>query len=161
MPINVKMPTIVDILTFISMINTTSERLKARNGLGPEVKNFFHAQLSLARNLSWWCNFLRNMDSPNGWKIVRILIRSLLIKPADLDLYYFQINSLMGNNPSPESQQYIFYNAQRQVTLNLKQPSGLNSNTRYYASSAYLQVLKRSELKWPRKPGKTIFSDNS
>ena len=31
MLINVKMPTIVDILTFISMINTTSERFKARN----------------------------------------------------------------------------------------------------------------------------------
>ena len=29
--INVKMPTIVSILTFISMINTTSERLKAIN----------------------------------------------------------------------------------------------------------------------------------
>ena len=29
--INVKMPTMVGILTFISMINTTSERLKARN----------------------------------------------------------------------------------------------------------------------------------
>ena len=29
--INVKMPTIVGILTFISMINTTSERLKARS----------------------------------------------------------------------------------------------------------------------------------
>ena len=29
--INVKMPTIVGILTFISMINTTSERLRARN----------------------------------------------------------------------------------------------------------------------------------
>ena len=29
--INVKMPTIVGILTFSSMINTTSERLKARN----------------------------------------------------------------------------------------------------------------------------------
>ena len=29
--INVKMPTIVGILTFISMINTTSGRLKARN----------------------------------------------------------------------------------------------------------------------------------
>ena len=29
--INVKMPTIVGILTFISTINTTSERLKARN----------------------------------------------------------------------------------------------------------------------------------
>ena len=31
--INVKMPTFVGILTFISMINTTSERLKARNFL--------------------------------------------------------------------------------------------------------------------------------
>ena len=30
MLINVKMPTIVGILTFISMINTTSENLKAR-----------------------------------------------------------------------------------------------------------------------------------
>ena len=29
--INVKMPTIVGILTFISMINTTSEKLKVRN----------------------------------------------------------------------------------------------------------------------------------
>ena len=29
--LNVKMPTIVGILTFISMINTTSGRLKARN----------------------------------------------------------------------------------------------------------------------------------
>ena len=29
--INVKMPTIVGILTFISMINTTPERLKAKN----------------------------------------------------------------------------------------------------------------------------------
>ena len=29
--INVKMPTIVGILTFISMINTTSERVRARN----------------------------------------------------------------------------------------------------------------------------------
>ena len=28
---NVKMPTIVGILTFISMINTTSEKLKLRN----------------------------------------------------------------------------------------------------------------------------------
>ena len=29
--INVKMPTVVGILSFISMINTTSERLKARH----------------------------------------------------------------------------------------------------------------------------------
>ena len=31
MPINVKMPTIVGILTVINMINTTSKKLKARN----------------------------------------------------------------------------------------------------------------------------------
>ena len=31
LPINVKMPTIVGILTFIGMTNTTSKRLKARN----------------------------------------------------------------------------------------------------------------------------------
>ena len=29
--INVKLPTVIGILTFTSMINTTSERLKARN----------------------------------------------------------------------------------------------------------------------------------
>ena len=49
--INVKMPTIVGILTFISMINTSSERLKARNfficqyfSVYEQLK--FHAQLS-------------------------------------------------------------------------------------------------------------------
>ena len=30
---NVKMPTVVGILTFISMVNTASERLKTRNSL--------------------------------------------------------------------------------------------------------------------------------
>ena len=49
--INVKMPTIVGILTFISMINTTSERLKARNFYNCRHLSFyeqmkFHAQLS-------------------------------------------------------------------------------------------------------------------
>ena len=49
--INVKMPTIVGILTFISMINATSERYKARNfficryfSLNEQLK--FCAQLS-------------------------------------------------------------------------------------------------------------------
>ena len=49
--INVKMPTIVGILTFISMINTESERLKVKNFF--ICRNFsfyeqlnFHAQLS-------------------------------------------------------------------------------------------------------------------
>ena len=51
MLINVKMPTIVGILTFISMINTACESLKARKIF--IVQNFsfceqlkFHAQLS-------------------------------------------------------------------------------------------------------------------
>ena len=49
--INVKMPTIVGILTFISKINTTSERLKARNSFICRYFSFyqqlkFHAQLS-------------------------------------------------------------------------------------------------------------------
>ena len=56
-------------------------------------------------------------------------------------------SSPMGNDRSPESKHNMFYNVQRQVTLDLKQRSGLISNNRYYACSAYLQVLKRSELK--------------
>ena len=49
--INVKMPTIVDILTFISMINTTSERLKAIHFFVSPYFSFyeqlkFRAQLS-------------------------------------------------------------------------------------------------------------------
>ena len=51
MLINAKMPTIVGILTFISMVNTTSESLKARKGFIFYVFRFyeqlkFHAQLS-------------------------------------------------------------------------------------------------------------------
>ena len=47
--IKVKMPTIVDILTFISMINTTSEHLKARKVFISKQFRFyehlkFHAQ---------------------------------------------------------------------------------------------------------------------
>ena len=49
--INVKMPTIVDILTFISMLNTTSERLKARNFL--VFRNLsFYEQLKFCAQLS-------------------------------------------------------------------------------------------------------------
>ena len=62
----------------------------------------------------------------------------------------------MGNDPSPESP-HVLYNAQRYVTLKLKHRSGLNSNTIFYASSAYLQVLKQSELKWPKNLGKLYF----
>ena len=49
--INIKMLTIVGFLTFISMINTTSERLKARNSFIFGILVFyellkFHAQLN-------------------------------------------------------------------------------------------------------------------
>ena len=50
--INVKMPTIVGILTFISMINTTSERLKARNFLICRYFSFYE-QLKYYAQLSW------------------------------------------------------------------------------------------------------------
>ena len=50
MLINVKMPTIVGILTFISTINTTYESLKARKAYFSAFKFYeqfkFHAQLS-------------------------------------------------------------------------------------------------------------------
>ena len=46
--INVKMPTILGILTFISKINTTSERLKARNF-------FICRYFSFYEQLKWVC----------------------------------------------------------------------------------------------------------
>ena len=51
MLINVKMPTVVGILTFISMINMTAERLKAREVFISQYFSFyerlkFHAQMS-------------------------------------------------------------------------------------------------------------------
>ena len=49
--INVKMPTIVGILTFISMINTTSERLKARNFFICQYFSFYE-QLKFCAQLS-------------------------------------------------------------------------------------------------------------
>ena len=49
--INVKMPTIVAILTFISMINTTSERLNTRNFIICRYFSFYE-QLKLCAKLS-------------------------------------------------------------------------------------------------------------
>ena len=47
----------------------------------------------------------------------------------------------------------IIYDAKKQVALNLTQLSGI----RYYASSVYLQVFKRSKEKLQRKSGESIF----
>ena len=49
--IDVKMPTIVGILTFISMINATSERLTARNFFISRYFSFYE-QLKLRAQLS-------------------------------------------------------------------------------------------------------------
>ena len=55
--INVKMPTVVGILTFISMIHTTSERLKARNFFICCYFSFYE-QLKFRAKLSWaWKKF--------------------------------------------------------------------------------------------------------
>ena len=51
LPINVKMPTIVGMLTFISMINTTSEGLKARNFFICQYFSFYE-QLEFCAQLS-------------------------------------------------------------------------------------------------------------
>ena len=49
--INVKMPTVVGILTFISMVNTASERLKARNFFICRYFSFYE-QLKIRAQLS-------------------------------------------------------------------------------------------------------------
>ena len=55
--INVKMPTIVGILTFTSMINTTSERLKPRYFFICRYFSFYE-QLKFHAQLSWaWKKF--------------------------------------------------------------------------------------------------------
>ena len=53
----------------------------------------------------------------------------------------------------------IFYNTLKLVTLNLTQQSVLNSNTRYYTSSAYLQLLKKMNLNCQKITWEIIFSD--
>ena len=51
------MPTIVGILTFISMINTTSERLQARHFFICQYFSFYE-QLKFRAHLSWaWKKF--------------------------------------------------------------------------------------------------------
>ena len=76
--INVKMPTIVGILTFISMINTTSERLKARNIF--ICQNFsFYEQLQFRAQLSWTRKKFYNLGTRSYSFKVWCVTRSLLV----------------------------------------------------------------------------------
>ena len=98
--INVKMPTIVGILTFISMINTTSEKLKAINFFICRYFSFYE-QLKFRAQLSWAWNFFtatgpqQNFHSSKYIFIMRIkkqcwaLISWLHQKPADLGPHCF------------------------------------------------------------------------
>ena len=65
--INVKMPTIVGILTVISMINTTSERLKARNFFTFQYFSFYE-HLKFCAQWGWaWKFFITSWpESDNG-----------------------------------------------------------------------------------------------
>ena len=53
LPINVKMPTIVGILAFISMNNTTANKLKARISLLVDILVSHYKQLKFHAQLSW------------------------------------------------------------------------------------------------------------
>ena len=64
--INVKMPTIVGILMFICMINTASERLKARNFFNCQYFSFYE-QLKFHAQLSWTWIFFYNLGA---WTIL-------------------------------------------------------------------------------------------
>ena len=67
--INVKMPTTVGILTLISMINTTYERLKARNFFNCWYFSFYE-QLKFRTQLSWaWKKFF---NLGGAWPPVKI-----------------------------------------------------------------------------------------
>ena len=63
--INVKMPTIVGILTFISTINTTSERLKARHIFICWYFSF-HEQLKIDAQLTWAWKCFYNLEACLG-----------------------------------------------------------------------------------------------
>ena len=61
----------------------------------------------------------------------------------------------MGNDRSIMFGDTIIYDAQRQVTLNLKQWPDI----RYYASSSYLQVLKGLNKNCRENLVNVLFSD--
>ena len=62
--INVKMPTIVGILTFISMINTTSKRLQARNFF---ICRYFSFLWKFRAQLSWAWKKFYNLSARSLW----------------------------------------------------------------------------------------------
>ena len=87
--INVEMPTIVGILTFISMINTTSERPKARN--------FFICRYFSFYVLSW----VEPEESfiTSGPALLHRLARILKFCMKEVQILYFPISELQRCRP--------------------------------------------------------------
>ena len=69
--INVKMPTTVGILTFISMINTTSERLKLRNFFTFRYFSFYE-ELKFRTQLSWAWKKFNNLGAWVLWIYMKV-----------------------------------------------------------------------------------------
>ena len=96
--INVKMPTIVDILTFISMINTTPERLKARNIF---ICRYFslHKQLKFHAKLRWAWKKFYNLGAwpriPNQ-KVTKNTIKHHKQEPGQ-EAFFLEFWNLLGN----------------------------------------------------------------
>ena len=73
----------------------------------------------------------------------------------------YKTSSPMGNGRSPWSQHNVWrhYNLRCSKSGNSELETVTSNqfkNIRYYASSSYLQILKRSELKLQRKPGESV-----
>ena len=76
--INVKMPSIVGILTFISMINTTSERLKARNFFTFCYFSFYeYMKLKFHAQLSWQWERFYNLGAWSWSKLLFVPLKDL------------------------------------------------------------------------------------
>ena len=91
------MPTIVGILTFISMINTTSERLKARNFFICRYFSFYE-QLKFRAQLSWAWKKFYNLAAENS---LHAMVFFLLIFCHLYWFFFFQNkfkNTISGAN---------------------------------------------------------------
>ena len=100
--INVKMPTIVGILTFTSMINTTSARLTTRNFFICRYFSFYE-QLKFLAQLSWAWKKFYNLGV---WSLVLIITLPL---SGTLILYSYILRQIIVQDKSYSSQYMRFW----------------------------------------------------
>ena len=100
MLINVKMPTIVVILTFISMLNTTSERLKAIDFFICRYFSFyeqlkFHTQLSITSGSGYFTPYSKYLKASEGEFLLFISAHvgsRLFVKIAYQNFFFLFLN---------------------------------------------------------------------